>query len=54
MLKMVPMIFQGIGTHHRRIQYDLGNSVSGLNAEARYTHRDLAKRIDCALEFMRH
>lgn len=52
MLKMTPMVFQGIGAHHRRVQYGLGNSVSELNASAQYTRSDLAKRINCAVEFL--
>lgn len=52
MLKMVPMVFQGIGAHHRRVQYGLGDSVTSLKVSAPYTHHDLAKRINCAVNFL--
>jgi hypothetical protein len=52
MVKMVPWVFQGIGAHHRRGQYNLGNGVAGLNASSYFTHNDLAKRINCAVEFL--
>jgi hypothetical protein len=52
MVKMVPMVFQGIGAHHRRVQYELGNNLSALNASAPYTRADLGKRINCTVEFL--
>ncbi|MFJ4693589.1 hypothetical protein [Streptomyces sp. NPDC088766] len=52
MLKMVPMVFQGVGAHHRRVQYGLGKSVSALQVSAPYTHSDLARRINCAVNFL--
>lgn len=52
MVKMVPAVFQGIGAHHRRAQYDLGDSISALNASSQYTHSDLAKRINGTVEFL--
>lgn len=52
MVKMVPLVFQGIGAHHRRAQYDLGNKIAGLNAKSPYTHSDLAKRINCTVDFL--
>ncbi|MCT9112994.1 hypothetical protein N4G69_47015 [Streptomyces mirabilis] len=51
MVKMVPWIFQGIGAHHRRVQYELSD-LSGLNPSAPYTVSDLAKRINCAVDFL--
>ncbi|MFB8000464.1 hypothetical protein ACFC4G_47990 [Streptomyces sp. NPDC056002] len=51
MVKMVPWIFQGIGAHHRRVQYGLSD-LSGLNPSAPYTLGDLAKRINCAVDFL--
>lgn len=51
MVKMVPWIFQGIGAHHRRVQYELSD-LSGLNPSAPYTLSDLAKRINCAVDFL--
>ncbi|WP_049653483.1 hypothetical protein [Kitasatospora sp. MY 5-36] len=53
MLKLVPMVFQGIGAHHRRVQYDLGNNLSALNASGPYTRGDLGKRINCTVDFLR-
>src|SRR5665648_122104 len=52
MLKMTPMLFQGIGAHHRRVQYGLHQSISDLKATAPYTHQDLARRINRAVEFL--
>ncbi|MEU9083422.1 hypothetical protein [Streptomyces sp. NPDC048357] len=52
MLKMVPLIFQGIGAHQRRIQYNLVDSLSELQPSAPYTASDLAKRIRCAVDFL--
>ncbi|MEV8311916.1 hypothetical protein AB0P36_32490 [Streptomyces flavidovirens] len=54
MVKMVPWIFQGIGAHHRRVQYGLNDQpdLSGLNPRSWYTLRDLAKRINCAVDFL--
>lgn len=52
MVKMVPSVFQGIGAHHRRAQYGLGDSISGLEASSQYTHSDLAKRINSTVEFL--
>lgn len=52
MLKMVPLIFQGIGAHQRRIQYNLVDSLSALQPSAPYTVPDLAKRISCAVNFL--
>ncbi|MEU1628181.1 hypothetical protein ABZ746_23195 [Streptomyces sp. NPDC020096] len=52
LLKMVPLIFQGIGAHHRRIQYDLGDNMAPLNPSALYTISDLGKRINCAVDFL--
>ncbi|MCC5481200.1 hypothetical protein [Streptomyces barringtoniae] len=37
LLKMVPMTFQGIGAHQRRIQYTLADNVSALKPSAPYT-----------------
>ncbi|MEV6105166.1 hypothetical protein AB0M28_10695 [Streptomyces sp. NPDC051940] len=51
MVKMVPWIFQGIGAHHRRVQYGLSD-LSGLNPSAPYTLSDLGKRINCAVDFL--
>ncbi|MBT2388001.1 hypothetical protein J7E87_00840 [Streptomyces sp. ISL-1] len=52
MLKMVPMVFQGIGAHHRRVQYSLGDNLSTLNPSAQYMLSDLGKRINCAVDFL--
>ncbi|MFC9616590.1 hypothetical protein [Streptomyces sp. NPDC056938] len=52
MLKMVPMIFQGIGAHHRRIEYGLGRSLTKLVPSRQYTQSDLVKRINCAVDFL--
>ena len=52
MLKMVPFIFQGIGAHQRRIQYNLVDNLSALRPSAPYTIPDLARRIGCAVEFL--
>lgn len=52
LLKMVPLIFQGIGAHQRRIQYNLADNVSALNPSAPYTLSDLGKRINCAVDFL--
>ncbi|MFJ5281730.1 MULTISPECIES: hypothetical protein [Streptomyces] len=52
LLKMVPLIFQGIGAHQRRIQYNLADDVSALNPSAPYTLSDLGKRINCAVDFL--
>ncbi len=53
MLKMVPWIFQGIGAHQRRIQYNLVDNLSALRPTgALYTIPDLAKRISCAVDFL--
>ncbi|MEU0412101.1 hypothetical protein ABZ307_30360 [Streptomyces griseorubiginosus] len=51
MVKMVPWIFQGIGAHHRRVQYGLSD-LSGLNPSEPYTLSDLGKRINCAVDFL--
>jgi hypothetical protein len=54
MVKMVPWIFQGIGAHHRRVQYRLNDQrdLSGLNPSSWYTLRDLGKRINCTIDFL--
>ncbi|MFI2380482.1 hypothetical protein ACH5AO_36425 [Streptomyces sp. NPDC018964] len=52
MLKMVPFIFQGIGAHQRRIQYNLVGNLSALKPSAPYTIPDLARRISCAVDFL--
>jgi hypothetical protein len=54
MLKMVPWIFQGIGAHHRRVQYRLGGqpNLNALNPSSPYTLSDLGKRINCAVDFL--
>lgn len=52
LLKMTPYVFQGIGAHHRRVEYGLGTEIVGLKTSAMYTHQDLAGRINCAVEFM--
>jgi len=52
LLKMVPMVFQGIGAHHRRVQYNLVDNMSALSPRAPHTISDLAKRINCAVEFL--
>jgi hypothetical protein len=52
MVRMVPPVFQGIGAHHRRAQYGLGDRISGLKASSQYTHSDLAKRINGTVEFL--
>jgi hypothetical protein len=51
-VKMVPHVFQGVGAHHRRSQYDLGEGISALNAKSPYTHSDLAKRINGTVDFL--
>ncbi|MFH8563050.1 hypothetical protein [Streptomyces sp. NPDC017988] len=51
MVKMVPWIFQGIGAHHRRVQYGQSD-LSGLDPSAPYTLSDLGKRINCAVDFL--
>lgn len=53
-LKMVPWIFQGVGAHHRRGQYGLGEqpSILALNPSSPHTPTDLAKRIGCAVDFL--
>ncbi|MFG2715323.1 hypothetical protein ACGFX2_32895 [Streptomyces goshikiensis] len=52
LLKMVPLIFQGVGAHHRRIQYNLVDNLSELQPSAPYTASDLAKRIRCTVDFL--
>ncbi|MFD5891707.1 hypothetical protein ACFWHQ_37900 [Streptomyces sp. NPDC060334] len=52
MLKMVPWIFQGIGAHQRRIQYNLADSLSELQPSALFTASDLVKRLRCAVDFL--
>lgn len=52
MLKMVPFIFQGVGAHQRRIQYNLVDNLAALQPSAPYTIPDLAKRINCAVDFL--
>jgi hypothetical protein len=54
MVKMVPWIFQGIGAHHRRVQYGLNEqpNLSALNPSSQYTLSDLGKRINCAVDFL--
>ncbi|GHG19414.1 hypothetical protein [Streptomyces hydrogenans] len=52
MLKMVPWIFQGIGAHQRRIQYNLVKSLRELQPSSWYTASDLSKRINCAVDFL--
>ncbi|WP_406518200.1 hypothetical protein [Streptomyces sp. NBC_00826] len=54
MVKMVPWIFQGIGAHHRCVQYGLNDQpgLSRLNPSSCYTLSDLAKRINCAVDFL--
>lgn len=52
MLKMVPLIFQGIGAHQRRIQYKMVDNLAALQPSAQYTIPDLAKRISCAVDFL--
>lgn len=52
MVKMVPLVFQGVGAHRRREEYDLSSGLDGLNATSRFTPDDLAKRINCAVEFL--
>lgn len=52
-LKMVPWIFQGIGAHQRRIQYNLVDNLSALRPTgALYTISDLGERISCAVDFL--
>ncbi|QKW39946.1 hypothetical protein HUT06_42840 [Actinomadura sp. NAK00032] len=51
-VKMVPIVFQGIGAHHRRVQYGLEGNLRTLNASAPYTHKDLANRINCTVDFL--
>ena len=50
MVKMVPWRFQGLGAHYRRVQYSM-QDLAGLKASG-YTHSDLAKRINCAVEYL--
>lgn len=52
MVKMVPLVFQGIGAHRRREEYSLGEGLSGLNPTSTFTGNDLAKRINCTVEFV--
>ncbi|MFI5534606.1 hypothetical protein ACIA8O_39335 [Kitasatospora sp. NPDC051853] len=54
MVKLVPLIFQGLGAHHRRLQYDLIDqpNLSALNPSSWYTLNDLHKRIGCAVDFL--
>jgi hypothetical protein len=54
LVKMVPWIFQGIGAHHRRVQYGLNDQtdLSSLNPSSWYTISDLSKRIRCAVDFL--
>lgn len=52
MVKMVPLIFQGIGAHHRRVQYGWGSNLEGLSPTASFTVPDLGKRINCAVQFL--
>ncbi|WP_405606307.1 hypothetical protein [Streptomyces sp. NBC_00076] len=54
MVKMVPLSFQGIGAHHRRVQYKLSkeSGFSGLNPSSRYTGSDLGKRVNCTVDFL--
>lgn len=51
MVKLVPWIFQGIGAHHRRVQYGQPD-LSALNLSSWFTLPDLAKRINCAVDFL--
>ncbi|WP_326592472.1 hypothetical protein [Streptomyces sp. NBC_01294] len=54
MVKMVPLVFQGVGAHHRRVQYGLdgGSDLSVLAPSSAYTLNDLAKRINCTVDFL--
>lgn len=54
MVKMVPWVFQGIGAHHRRVQYELADrrDLSGLKPSSQYTAKDLARRINCTVDFL--
>lgn len=52
MVKMVPLVFQGVGAHRRREQYELGSDLTGLNTSSYFTTSDLAKRINCAVDFL--
>lgn len=52
MVRLVPLVFQGIGAHRRREQYELGDRLDGLEPASRYTEDDLAKRINCTVDFL--
>ncbi|MUK01321.1 hypothetical protein GM708_04910 [Vibrio cholerae] len=48
-LKMTPWLFQGIGAHHRRAQYEI-TAFSELKSDG-YTAGDLSKRINSLVEY---
>lgn len=50
MVKMVPLVFQGLGAHLRRGQYE--SDFSKLAPSSQYTRSDLAKRINCTVDFL--
>ncbi|MFD8025347.1 hypothetical protein ACFV6G_33655 [Streptomyces lavendulae] len=54
MAKMVPLVFQGIGAHHRRVQYGLNDqpNLDALNPSSPYTLSDLRRSIGCAVDLL--
>ncbi|MFI9495663.1 MULTISPECIES: hypothetical protein [Streptomyces] len=50
MVRMVPWVFQGLGAHLRRGQYE--SDFSKLDPSSRFTRSDLAKRINCTVDFL--
>ncbi|MFJ3106514.1 hypothetical protein [Streptomyces sp. NPDC086835] len=54
MVKMAPLIFQGIGAHHRCVQYGLYDQqdLPALNLRSPYTLSDLCQRISCPVDFL--
>lgn len=50
-VRMVPAYFHGLGAHHRRQTYQLGNDLSGLQSSG-YTAADLARWNNCTVAFL--
>ncbi|MFD6375549.1 hypothetical protein ACFWFS_01325 [Streptomyces albidoflavus] len=52
MVKLVPLIFQGLGAHHRRLQYGLMDQpdLSSLSPSSWHTLNELHSRISCTVD----
>lgn len=51
-VKMTPMLFHGIGAHHRRQEYNVKEGFSELNCKSFYTAKDLASWVNCTVNFL--